>query len=76
MITKEEFNSVWKDTSKEGILNQFYYEHLDLLKYISLLKEIRGFVFDTCYYPELENYSNMTSEEVLELMDILDKAIE
>lgn len=32
MITKEEFNSVWKDTTKEGILNQFYYEHIDLMK--------------------------------------------
>lgn len=30
-VTKKEFNRVWKDTSKKGILNQFYYEHYDLL---------------------------------------------
>lgn len=26
---------------------------------------------DTCYYPELDNISNMTSEEVEELLEIL-----
>ena len=36
MVTKEEFNKVWKDSTKENILNQFYYEHNDLRE---LLKE-------------------------------------
>ena len=42
---------------------------------IKVLDEIRAYIKDTCYYPELENYSNMTSDEVIELMDILDKVI-
>lgn len=32
MITKEQFNWVWKDSSRESILNQFYYEHIELRK--------------------------------------------
>ena len=32
MITKEQFNEVWKDSSRESILNQFYYEHIELRK--------------------------------------------
>ena len=32
MITKEQFNLVWKDSSRESILNQFYYEHIELRK--------------------------------------------
>ena len=32
MITKEQFNEIWKDSSRESILNQFYYEHIELLK--------------------------------------------
>ncbi len=36
MVTKEEFNKVWSESTKEDILNQFYYEHNDLRE---LLKE-------------------------------------
>ena len=32
MITKEQFYEVWKDSSRESILNQFYYEHIELRK--------------------------------------------
>lgn len=30
MVSKEEFMKVWKDTSREGILNQFYYDYKTL----------------------------------------------
>ena len=36
MVTKEEFNKVWSESTTEDILNQFYYEHNDLRE---LLKE-------------------------------------
>lgn len=29
-MTKEEFDSVWKDSPREDILNQFYYEHMEI----------------------------------------------
>lgn len=30
-VSKEDFNKVFKDTTKEEVLNQFYYEHYDLI---------------------------------------------
>lgn len=45
-------------------------------KYKEVIEEAREYIKDSCYYPELENYSNMTSEEVKELLQILDKAKE
>ena len=41
-----------------------------------VIEEVRKYIEDSCYYPELENYSNMTSEEVKELLQILDKSKE
>lgn len=38
MVTKEEFNKVWKDSTKEDILNQFYYEHIAIRKAIEYFK--------------------------------------
>lgn len=31
MYTKEDFNKVWKDSTREDILNQFYYDHVALV---------------------------------------------
>lgn len=36
VISKADFNKVWGESTKEDILNQFYYEHNDLRE---LLKE-------------------------------------
>lgn len=30
IMTREEFDSVWKDSPREDILNQFYYEHMEI----------------------------------------------
>lgn len=52
-MTKEEFNSIWKDTSREGILNQFYYDYMymkklkeNINKAIELNKQIKSFVYN------------------------------
>ena len=52
-MTKEEFNNIWKDTSREGILNQFYYDYMymkklkeDINKAIELNKQIKSFVYN------------------------------
>lgn len=39
MVSKEDFMWVWKDSSRESILNQFYCEHIELRKEIELEKE-------------------------------------
>lgn len=56
-------------TDKDAI-----YHYIKELK--EVIDEVREHIEDSCYYPELENYSNMTSEEVKELVQILDKAKE
>lgn len=38
------------------------------------IDEATEFIIDACWYPELEEYSNMTNEEVKELLEILKKA--
>lgn len=38
-----------------------------------VIEEAREYIKDSCYYPELENYSNMTDNEVKELVQILNK---
>lgn len=40
MISKEQFNEVWKDSSRESILNQFYYEHIELRKMLEKIKTL------------------------------------
>ena len=41
MYTKEDFNKVWKDSSREDILNQFYYEHKDMEKFKNIINELK-----------------------------------
>lgn len=57
-----------------------YEESEILLNYIADLqrKEYNNskaieYIKDTCWYPELENYSNMTDDEVIDLLNILEK---
>ena len=44
MVSKEEFNKVWKDSDKESILNQFYYEHIELRKMIDNFNELEKWI--------------------------------
>lgn len=44
MITKEQFYWVWKDSTREGILNQFYYEHNDLVKANKIITKIEEYI--------------------------------
>ena len=39
MISKEDFNKVWKDSTREAILNQYYYDYMELQKVYSIIKE-------------------------------------
>ena len=40
MYTKEDFKKVWKDTTKENILNQFYYDHIEMERYKNIINEL------------------------------------
>ena len=41
MVSREDFKKVWKDSSREAILNQFYYEHYELVR---IKKEISEYI--------------------------------
>ena len=43
MYSKEQFNWVWKNTSRKGILNQFYYDHLEMEKYKNIINELEKY---------------------------------
>lgn len=40
-MTKEEFNKLWKDSTKEEILNQYYYDYKELQRTNNIIKEVR-----------------------------------
>lgn len=62
MITKEEFNKVWKDSTKEDILNQFYYEHIAIRKAIEYIN-----THDDCFYQE----KGLNEDSLNDLLSIL-----
>lgn len=69
-MTKEEFNKVWKDTSREGILNQFYYDY----RYMQKLKEdINKVLEDIKEYKEM-GYSKYDENEIE--IELIDKILE
>ena len=43
-MNKFQFNWVWRDSSREAILNQFYYEHEDLLKANRVITKIEEYI--------------------------------
>lgn len=42
MVSRKNFNKVWKDSSRESVLNQFYYEHYELLKCKEVIDKIEN----------------------------------
>ena len=62
MVTKEEFNKVWKDSTKEDILNQFYYEHIAIRKAIEYIENPRH-EMSILTYQNLLNILQNGSEE-------------
>ena len=50
MYTKEDFNKVWKDSSREDILNQFYYEHKDMEKFKNIINELEKYLDEQVDY--------------------------
>lgn len=51
-------------------------DHHKIHELADVIDEAMQHIKESCYYPELENYSNMTDEEVKELVQILDKVKE
>lgn len=73
MISKEDFNKIWSNTSKEGILNQFYYEHNELKelykkvdKAIELIKKCSAYDEETKECTECITYYD--GDEILAIL--------
>ena len=58
MVTKEDFNKVWKDSTKEDILNQFYYEHIAIRKAIEYINHAQNYGTMAQVMPHLKPYVN------------------
>lgn len=72
MVSKEDFNKVWSETSKEGILNQFYYEHYELLDLQQRIDKAIEYIDKHIRIDdEYPNYMEMLIEEHDELLSIL-----
>ena len=63
MISKEQFNEVWKDSSRESILNQFYYEHNELINLQRRFDKVLKY-FDENYF-DFDDDRCKTMEELL-----------
>ena len=55
-MTKEEFNWFWKDTTKEGVLNQFYYEHIQLREEIEKINKAIEYIENNSLYETEYDY--------------------
>lgn len=69
-MTKEDFYKVWKDSTKEEILNQYYYDYTELKETIDKAIEYIKLVMET---PDKEGlYSiDLSEDEVKEVLKIL-----
>ena len=76
MVSKEDFKKVWKDSSRESILNQFYYEHYELFR---IKKEVREYIMSELITEwDIKNCghvsgSDLPVEAITPILDILDK---
>ena len=65
----------WEDFCDEGA--KLYIQELEqqLQQKENIIKKVREKIKEFCWDYEYETYSNMTSEEVKELAEILDKEV-
>lgn len=66
LYSKEEFNKVFKDTSREGILNQFYYEHIELGKMIDNFNELEKWLLE---WREMLDYPDFYEEGIIDCIN-------
>lgn len=69
MVSKEDFNKVWKDSSRENILNQFYYEHNELFR---IKKEVSEYIKNNKLYNE-EYYTHNGDKYIKSVDDFLSR---
>lgn len=66
-MTKENFNKLWSESSKEDILNQYYYDYTYAQVLKQSLIDIKEYVtkdIQECTYRQISKY-----QEILEIID-------
>ena len=48
-MSKEEFNKLWKDSTKEQILNQYYYDYEEMVKSHNIINELEKWLWQERY---------------------------
>lgn len=80
MVSKEDFVKVWKDSSRESILNQFYYEYKTLQEEYNNWNELKEWLKSFQDYHIIQkgkcdnefNYA-LVEEDINVLGDVLQK---
>jgi hypothetical protein len=72
LVSKEDFNKVWKDSTREAILNQFYYDYIELRKVYSIIKEAREYINSNEFIGRIR-LSSDNKQAINKLLEILDK---
>jgi hypothetical protein len=70
---KDGFLKFWEDSSKENILNQFYYEHSELRKALEVIEEVSKIVENNFLESRVEDFVCLRKEDYENLKDKLDK---
>lgn len=71
MISKEDFNKVWKDSTREDILNQFYFEHNDLKRTLNTLDKAIKYINENIKSNYFKRYDDEIYRHFEELLEIL-----
>jgi len=68
MISKKDFFWVWADSSKRDILNQFYYDHIEMLEAYNIINKAIEYIKD--------HYNLATKEEGVAFFILRDNLLE
>ena len=65
-MSKEEFERLWKDSTKEEILNQYYYDYIELMQRIKIMRRTREYLFNNALW---DIYNKNVNDKLLEMLN-------
>ncbi|MBR4486278.1 hypothetical protein IKS57_02795 [bacterium] len=71
MVSKKDFYKVYSETPREGILNQFYYEHCELQKALHTIGKAIKIIKEESWYCGKDEEWVIDRTPVEKLLDIL-----
>ena len=73
MVSKKQFDEIWKDSSRESILNQFYYDYLYKEKLKQTLNKAKQSILVSRYFDKESCYEEFKClKEVYEILKEMD----